>query len=220
MRASRRRSCPNCLPTQHETTHVQVAQQRAEIGAPCGVPRPSSLVRVVRCTRPAASVSSTGVTSHRLMRLQHGFRHRCDGPRDLINSACGMLSKYPLRSASTTCKCPVRSNSDDCVSPHHEHCGPVDRRTALAAGRPRRSVRESAPPPSARHDRQPWESPTVSACHPAWESTPAGPAAADTTDSSIPSASSDSHRFSPYSSMSSNVWPSTPATPPLRRQRR
>ena len=50
-----------------------------ESGAPCGVPRPSSLLRVVRCVRPRSSVSSTGASSHILI--------RCSRCRSLIRRA-------------------------------------------------------------------------------------------------------------------------------------
>jgi hypothetical protein len=38
------------------------------IGDPCGVPRPSSRLRVLRCFFPRSSVSSTGASSHILIR--------------------------------------------------------------------------------------------------------------------------------------------------------
>src|SRR5256885_1736300 len=38
-----------------------------ERGAPCGVPRPSSLLRVVRCFRPRLSLSSTAASNQRLI---------------------------------------------------------------------------------------------------------------------------------------------------------
>src|SRR5271166_6352288 len=75
-----------------------------EIGAPCGVPIPWSLFRVVRWRFPFASVSSTGVSSHILIsRSTRPSLIRRD--TDFINSAWGILSKYPDKSASTTSVC-------------------------------------------------------------------------------------------------------------------
>ena len=61
------------------------------IGAPCGVPRPSSRLRVLRCFLPCSSVSSTGASSHILIRCSIAplTTRRAS---DFISSACGIES--------------------------------------------------------------------------------------------------------------------------------
>ena len=77
-----------------------------EIGAPWGVPFFSSLFRVVLRLLPRLSVSSTGATSHDLIRCSIclSLTRRLT---DFINSLCGIVSKYPLKSASIISVCPV-----------------------------------------------------------------------------------------------------------------
>jgi hypothetical protein len=52
---------------QHMQKALEEMTSSGESGAPCGVPRPSSWLRVVRCFRPRSSNSSTGAISHDLM---------------------------------------------------------------------------------------------------------------------------------------------------------
>ena len=84
---------------------------KGEIG-PLGCPRPSSRLRVVRCFWPCSSSSSTAASSHILIRCSIA-PSKIRRARLRISSACGILSKYPLRSASTTCPCPVFSRRVD-----------------------------------------------------------------------------------------------------------
>jgi selenium-binding protein 1 len=65
--AARRFSCPSFF---HPSTNRRMYKLLSNglIGAPCGVPRPSSRLRVLRCLFPFSSVSSTGASSHILIR--------------------------------------------------------------------------------------------------------------------------------------------------------
>jgi hypothetical protein len=65
---------------------------RGVIGDPCGVPRPSSRLRVLRRAFPRSSVSSTGACSHILIRCSIA-RSTTRRATDLRSSACGRLSK-------------------------------------------------------------------------------------------------------------------------------
>src|SRR6266478_1021326 len=67
MYAARRFSCPSFF---HPSTNRRMYKLLSNglIGAPCGVPRPSSRLRVLRCLFPFSSVSSTGASSHILIR--------------------------------------------------------------------------------------------------------------------------------------------------------
>src|SRR5271155_1983985 len=62
------------------------------IGDPCGVPRPSSRLCVLRRWFPRSSVSSTGASSHILIRCSIAPSTTLRAT-DLISSAWGTLSK-------------------------------------------------------------------------------------------------------------------------------
>ena len=76
-----------------------------EIGAPLRAAHPLVLVPGRPMAVPLPSVSSTGASSHILIsrRTRPSLIRR---DTDFINSAWGMLSKYPDKSASTTSVCP------------------------------------------------------------------------------------------------------------------
>src|ERR1035438_10687980 len=59
MYAFQRFSCPSLF---HPSTNRRMYRllSKGLIGDPCGVPRPSSRLRVLRCLLPRSSVSSTG----------------------------------------------------------------------------------------------------------------------------------------------------------------
>src|SRR5262249_46192630 len=98
---------PPRVPRAATNRRMYKLANRGEATPPCGVPRPSSLLRVVRCFRPCSSVSSTGASSHILTRCSM-CRSLTRRATDLISSAWGIVSKYPLKSASTTSVCPAR----------------------------------------------------------------------------------------------------------------
>ena len=62
------------------------------MGEPCEMPRPLSRASVVRRRRPLSSASSTGHSSHILIRCSTR-RSTIRRATDFINSACGMLPK-------------------------------------------------------------------------------------------------------------------------------
>src|ERR1700746_3056784 len=81
-----------------------------ERGEPCGMPRRWSRASVVRVLRPRLSVSSTGQSSHILIRCSTR-RSTTRRATDLRRSECGMLPKdttthYPSPRLSTS--------GDDC----------------------------------------------------------------------------------------------------------
>jgi hypothetical protein len=82
-------------------------------GAPCGVPWPSSLLRVVRTPQPRPWLSWTGISSHALTSPSRvpSLTRRATV---FMNSTCGMLSKYPLRSASTASVYPASNSACTC----------------------------------------------------------------------------------------------------------
>src|SRR4051794_31610058 len=63
MWASSRRSCPSTFQPSTKR-RIYRFDNNGDRGAPCGVPRRSSLARVVRWWRPRSSISSTGDSSH------------------------------------------------------------------------------------------------------------------------------------------------------------
>src|SRR4051812_16870534 len=67
MRLPRLRSSPSFF---HASTNRRMYKldSSGEMGEPCGIPRPLSLPSVVRVFRPRRSVSSTGHSSHILIR--------------------------------------------------------------------------------------------------------------------------------------------------------
>src|SRR3972149_6406698 len=77
-----------------------------EITPPCGVPHFERFPPLYR-GRPCSSLSSTGTFSHILTRCSIAASATLRA-RQVINSACGIVSKYFERSASTT---PVRPST-------------------------------------------------------------------------------------------------------------
>ncbi len=86
---------------------------KGEMGAPCGTPRFSSFARVVRVRPIRPLSSSTGATSHCLSSASM-CRSLTRRATDFISGACGMLSKYPDRSASTTSSWPCVTSQWTC----------------------------------------------------------------------------------------------------------
>ena len=76
-----------------------------EITPPCGVPCFERLPPVY-LGRPCSSFSSTGTFSHILIRCST-FRSATRLAMLVISSACGIVSKYLERSASTTSVLPL-----------------------------------------------------------------------------------------------------------------
>src|SRR5215471_12403661 len=89
MYAFQRPSCPSFF---HPSTNRRMYRLLSIglIGDPCGVPRPSSRLRVLRCLFPRSSVSSTEASSHILIRcsIAPSTTRRAT---DFISSACGTL---------------------------------------------------------------------------------------------------------------------------------
>src|SRR5208282_314508 len=91
MRAARRFSCPSFF---HPSTKRRMYKLLSNglSGAPCGVPRPSSRLRVLRRLFPFSSVSSTGASSHILIRCRIA-PSTIRRATDFKSSACGIESK-------------------------------------------------------------------------------------------------------------------------------
>src|SRR5215470_15715753 len=89
MYASRRLSCPSFF---HPSTNRRRYRLLSNglIGEPCGVPRPSSRFRVLRRLFPRSSVSSTGASSHILIRWSM-FPSTTRRATDFISSECGRV---------------------------------------------------------------------------------------------------------------------------------
>src|SRR6266571_3328911 len=89
MYAFQRFSCPSFF---HPSTNRRRYRllNRGLIGDPCGVPRPSSRLRVLRRLFPRSSVSSTGAASHILIRCSMAPSTTLRAT-DLRSSECGML---------------------------------------------------------------------------------------------------------------------------------
>src|SRR6266568_154793 len=89
MYAFQRSSCPSFF---HPSTNRRMYRllNRGLIGDPCGVPRPSSRLRVLRHLFPRSSVSSTGASSHILIRCSIAPSTTLRAT-DLISSAWGTL---------------------------------------------------------------------------------------------------------------------------------
>src|SRR5215831_9532975 len=115
MYAFQRFSCPSLF---HPSTNRRMYRllSKGLIGDPCGVPRPSSRLRVLRRLFPCSSVSSTGASNHILIRcsMAPSTTRRAT---DFISSECGIESKevsthYPSSQ-------PFRT------SHYHPHASPV-----------------------------------------------------------------------------------------------
>src|SRR6516225_4730467 len=93
MYAFQRFSCPSFF---HPSTNRRMYKllSKGLIGDPCGVPRPSSRLRVLRRLLPRSSVSSTGASNHILIKCSIA-PSTIRRATDLISSACGTLSKEP-----------------------------------------------------------------------------------------------------------------------------
>src|SRR5437879_11936119 len=87
MYAFQRSSCPSFF---HPSTNRRMYRllNRGLIGDPWGVPFPSSRLRVLRCLFPRSSVSSTGASSHILIRCSIAPLTILRAT-DLRRSACG-----------------------------------------------------------------------------------------------------------------------------------
>ena len=192
-----------------------------EIGDPCGVPFPSSLLRVVRsgpstsvacfhrCFEPHLDQSQNAAVAdpsrYRLHQLRVGdgvevaAQIRVNHLRETLYGSTPQLALRPL----------WRSARDDT-------------RIARAPDPPRRLAPRREPLPSARRDREYTGSPAGVFCPagPPWGCSPFGGAGVRYVCWRSASANSSSHFSSPYSSICSNVTPSTPATPWLARQQK
>src|SRR5262249_13545323 len=87
MYAFRRLSCPNFF---HPSTNRRMYRLLSSglIGEACGLPRPSSRFRVLRRLFPRSSVSSTGASSHILIRWSM-FPSTTRRATDFRSSECG-----------------------------------------------------------------------------------------------------------------------------------
>src|SRR3990172_9330599 len=96
--------CPagQLVPPSQEVprTRRDVFANSGEITPPCGVPHFERFPPLYR-GRPCSSLSSTGTFSHILTRCSIAASATLRA-RQVINSACGIVSKYFERSASTT----------------------------------------------------------------------------------------------------------------------
>ena len=202
------------LPSQNEPTHVEVAQQRRDR---CSLRRAPSLVLVPGCSMfptPLVRLFHRSLQPH-LDQMQHvpiAMRRATD----FINSAWGMLSKYPLKSASTTSDVRVFSKRVDMANRvQRTSIRTVGILLGLQVGledrfqdQHRRRLHDSIP-----DRRDPQRSVRPLAVRFGNIYPPDGFGTIRLPSSS--SASSPSHRSTPYVSMSSNVCPSTPGAPPF-----
>src|SRR6516225_4453217 len=151
MYALSRFSCPSLF---HPSTNRRMYKllSKGLIGDPCGVPRPSFRFRVLRCVFPRSSVSSTGASSHILIRcsIAPSTTRRAT---DLRRSACGRLwlvgTSLGALALAEPCRAgpfgPLTSPSRHgtlCSSPHAEPGVQVSR-TGLPRSRLTPLVRQS-----------------------------------------------------------------------------
>src|ERR1700683_4231294 len=100
MYAFQRFSCPSFFHPSTNRRMYRLLSNRL-IGEPCGLPRPSSRLRVLRCLFPPSSVSSTGASSHILIRcsMAPSTTRRAT---DFRSSECGRVSKEPTTHYSSS----------------------------------------------------------------------------------------------------------------------
>ena len=183
MYASQRSSCPSFFqPSTNRRIYRLLS--KGLIGAPCGVPRPSSRLRVLRCFFPRSSVSSTGASSHILIRcsIAPSTTRRAT---DFISSACGIA----IEVAAEICvyNLPMASVDQLMDMPYGVQCAavcPIGVLLRLQIGLEYRFEHQHC---RRFHRSDPgwWAPLTAAAFHPAWGCIPAAPVAVDTFDFSV-----------------------------------
>ena len=157
MYAPSRRSCPN---TFHPNTKRRMYRfdRSGEMDAPCPMPRLASFARGVHLHPPRPRDSSTGATRHCLTsaRTRPSLTRRAT---ERIHCACGIVSKSPLTSVSTTSPCPrltraCTPRTASCAPCPARYAGCSDHRSASKTGSHTRTARRVHPSVTERRDSQ------------------------------------------------------------------